>query len=179
MRRRRRFAHVPLILGPDKKRLSKRHGATSVTRVRAPGYLAEAMVNFLALLGWSPGRRSGDLHARRADCALHARGHQRRQRRLQSREARLVQRTTPCAAVHRRPDRAHPSGIGGRRLVVRRAAAASGANGSAACWRCWCRAPGALGDFATQAAPFLAPVDGATIRRRSQSTWRHPAWPRT
>ena len=50
-----RFAHVPLILGPDKKRLSKRHGATSVTEYQRQGYLSEAMVNFLALLGWSPG----------------------------------------------------------------------------------------------------------------------------
>jgi glutamyl-tRNA synthetase len=50
-----RFAHVPLILGPDKKRLSKRHGATSVTEYKRQGYLPEAMVNFLALLGWSPG----------------------------------------------------------------------------------------------------------------------------
>jgi glutamyl-tRNA synthetase len=49
------FAHVPLILGPDKKRLSKRHGATSVTEYERQGYLPEAMVNFLALLGWSPG----------------------------------------------------------------------------------------------------------------------------
>lgn len=52
------FAHVPLILGPDKKRLSKRHGATSVGEYDAQGYLPEAMFNFLALLGWSPG--SGD-----------------------------------------------------------------------------------------------------------------------
>ena len=50
-----RFAHVPLILGPDKKRLSKRHGATSVMEYARQGYLPEAMVNFLALLGWSPG----------------------------------------------------------------------------------------------------------------------------
>jgi hypothetical protein len=49
------FAHVPLILGPDRKRLSKRHGATSVTEYQKSGYLPEAMVNFLALLGWSPG----------------------------------------------------------------------------------------------------------------------------
>ncbi len=49
------FAHVPLILGPDKKRLSKRHGATSVMEYPRAGYLPEAMVNFLALLGWSPG----------------------------------------------------------------------------------------------------------------------------
>jgi glutamyl-tRNA synthetase len=52
-----RFAHVPLILGPDKKRLSKRHGATSVMEYARQGFLPEAMVNFLALLGWSPGRR--------------------------------------------------------------------------------------------------------------------------
>ncbi len=50
-----RFAHVPLILGPDKKRLSKRHGATSVMEYARQGFLPEAMVNFLALLGWSPG----------------------------------------------------------------------------------------------------------------------------
>ena len=49
------FAHVPLILGADKKRLSKRHGATSVTEYQRQGYLPDAMVNFLALLGWSPG----------------------------------------------------------------------------------------------------------------------------
>ncbi len=50
-----RFAHVPLILGNDRKRLSKRHGATSVIEYQRQGYLPEAMVNFLALLGWSPG----------------------------------------------------------------------------------------------------------------------------
>jgi glutamyl-tRNA synthetase len=49
------FAHVPLILGADKKRLSKRHGATSVMEYSAQGIVPEAMVNFLALLGWSPG----------------------------------------------------------------------------------------------------------------------------
>jgi glutamyl-tRNA synthetase len=49
------FAHVPLILGADKKRLSKRHGATSVMEYAKQGFLPEAMVNFLALLGWSPG----------------------------------------------------------------------------------------------------------------------------
>lgn len=49
------FAHVPLILGSDKKRLSKRHGATSISDYEGAGFLAEAMLNFLALLGWSPG----------------------------------------------------------------------------------------------------------------------------
>ncbi len=50
-----RFAHVPLILGADKKRLNKRHGATSVMEYERQGYFSAAMVNFLALLGWSPG----------------------------------------------------------------------------------------------------------------------------
>jgi glutamyl-tRNA synthetase len=49
------FAHVPLILGADKARLSKRHGATDVNMYRNEGFLPEAFRNFLALLGWSPG----------------------------------------------------------------------------------------------------------------------------
>jgi len=49
------FAHVPLILGTDKSRLSKRHGATDVNMYRVEGFLPEAFRNFLALLGWSPG----------------------------------------------------------------------------------------------------------------------------
>lgn len=47
------YAHLPMILGPDKSKLSKRHGATSVTEFRDAGYLPEAMLNFMALLGWS------------------------------------------------------------------------------------------------------------------------------
>jgi glutamyl-tRNA synthetase/nondiscriminating glutamyl-tRNA synthetase len=49
------FAHVSLVLGPDHGVLSKRHGATSIAEFRARGYLPEALVNYLALLGWSPG----------------------------------------------------------------------------------------------------------------------------
>ncbi len=49
------FAHVPLILGPDKSRLSKRHGATSVMAYQEMGIVPEAFRNFLGLLGWSPG----------------------------------------------------------------------------------------------------------------------------
>ncbi len=49
------FAHLPLLLGPDRSKLSKRHGAMPVVWYREQGFLAEAMVNFLALLGWSPG----------------------------------------------------------------------------------------------------------------------------
>ena len=49
------YAHLPLILGEDRTKLSKRHGDNSVTRFRKEGYLPEAVVNFLALLGWNPG----------------------------------------------------------------------------------------------------------------------------
>jgi len=49
------FAHVSLVMGPDHAPLSKRHGATSVAEFRARGYLPEALTNYLALLGWSPG----------------------------------------------------------------------------------------------------------------------------
>jgi len=50
-----KFAHIPMILGPDGSKLSKRHGATSVGEYRERGFLPEALVNFIALLGWSPG----------------------------------------------------------------------------------------------------------------------------
>lgn len=49
------FAHLPMILGPDKKKLSKRHGAVSANVYREEGYLPEALLNFLARLGWSHG----------------------------------------------------------------------------------------------------------------------------
>lgn len=50
-----RFGHLAIVLGPDHSPLSKRHGATSVREFREKGYLPEALVNYLALLGWSPG----------------------------------------------------------------------------------------------------------------------------
>src|SRR5438046_4049148 len=59
------FAHLSLVMGPDHSPLSKRHGATSVAEFRSRGYLPEALVNYLALIGWSPrgpaaGRTAGD-----------------------------------------------------------------------------------------------------------------------
>lgn len=53
-----RFAHVSMILAPDRSKLSKRHGATSVQEFRDEGYLPEALVNYLVLLGWAPGEDS-------------------------------------------------------------------------------------------------------------------------
>ena len=49
------FAHIPLILNPDKSKLSKRQGDVAVEDYRAKGYLPEAMINFIVLLGWNPG----------------------------------------------------------------------------------------------------------------------------
>ncbi len=49
------YAHIPLILAPDRSKLSKRHGAVSVNEYRAQGIIAEALINYLALLGWNPG----------------------------------------------------------------------------------------------------------------------------
>jgi glutamyl-tRNA synthetase len=59
-----RFGHVPLILGPDKQRLSKRTGATSVGEFQERGFLPQAMFNFLTLLGWSPGTGDREIFAR-------------------------------------------------------------------------------------------------------------------
>lgn len=49
------LAHVPMIIGEDGSRLSKRHGAVAVSQYREEGYISDAMINYLALLGWSPG----------------------------------------------------------------------------------------------------------------------------
>ena len=49
------YAHLPLILGPDRSKLSKRHGAVSVADYKKDGYLPETLVNFMAFLGWNPG----------------------------------------------------------------------------------------------------------------------------
>jgi glutamyl/glutaminyl-tRNA synthetase len=49
-----KYAHLPVILGPDKGKLSKRHGATGILEYRKQGYLWQAMVNFMVLLGWNP-----------------------------------------------------------------------------------------------------------------------------
>ena len=70
------FAHLPLILGPDKSRLSKRHGATSVLAYREMGIVPEAFRNFLALLGWTPNSAGqGGLRLQRADRTVLAQRH--------------------------------------------------------------------------------------------------------
>ena len=74
------FAHLSLVMGPDHAPLSKRHGATSVREFREKGYLPEALVNYLALIGWSPGQNEELLPADETGAPLQARqrGAQRR-----------------------------------------------------------------------------------------------------
>lgn len=50
-----KYGHLPLILGPDRSKMSKRHGSTSVAEYKKQGYLPEAMINFMAFMGWNPG----------------------------------------------------------------------------------------------------------------------------
>ena len=122
-----RFAHVPLILGPDKRRLSKRHGATSVMEYERQGFLPEAMFNFLALLGWSPGQAI-------ARCSR-ARSWWRRSRSTAS------ARATPCStprswsgstASTSRGSAATRSRGGSSRRFARRACGATGCGASGA-----------------------------------------------
>ncbi|MGC4081950.1 MAG: glutamate--tRNA ligase family protein [Vicinamibacterales bacterium] len=131
------FAHVPLILGPDKKRLSKRHGATSVMEYARQGYLPEAMLNFLALLGWSPG--AGDRELFTADELkemLRSARHQRRERGLQPGETGLVQPAAHAAAraVRARAARAPLLRSGG--TLERRLPTAIAMRGSSRCSSC-------------------------------------------
>lgn len=57
------YVHLPLILGKDNKKLSKRHGATSFEGLRAEGYLPEAIVNYIALLGWAPSEETREMYS--------------------------------------------------------------------------------------------------------------------
>ena len=115
------FAHLALVMGPDHSPLSKRHGATSVAEFRAKGYLPEALVNYLALIGWSPrhGTASSDADellsidelARRfsLDGVGHSAGRVRRG------EAGLGQPALPQGGRRRRASRGWRSRISSRR----------------------------------------------------------------
>ncbi len=89
------FAHLSMIWGPDGKKLSKRHGAASVEEYRDLGYVPEALVNYLALLGWSLDGETTIIPARRARPELLARPHLPEPCRLRRREARVDERRLP------------------------------------------------------------------------------------
>jgi glutamyl/glutaminyl-tRNA synthetase len=59
-----KFAHLPVILGPDRSKLSKRHGAVSVKNYREEGFLPQAMFNYLCLLGWSPPEEGREVYSK-------------------------------------------------------------------------------------------------------------------
>ena len=119
-----RFGHLPLILGPDKRRLSKRTGATSVEEFRAQGILPEAFYNFLALLGWSPGDGRELMTRDELRRRLLARPRQQRRRRLRPREAAVDERAIPVEAARGGAHRAREAvRRGGRPRRARRLAA--------------------------------------------------------
>ena len=149
---------MPLILGPDKKRLSKRHGATSVTEYERQGYLAEAMVNFLALLGWSPGGDQeiftrDELIARFTLEGISGGNAVFNPEKLDWFNAQHLARLSTDDLIGRIRPELEAAGLWSDALLHER--------------REWfgrvlaLLVPRArrLGDFATQAAPFLAPVD--------------------
>ena len=78
------FGHLPMILGPDGKRLSKRHGATAVGEYAGKGILSQALVNFLALLGWNPGDEREIMTLPELISAFLARAHQQKERGIRS-----------------------------------------------------------------------------------------------
>ena len=90
------YAHVPDVLGDDGKKLSKRHGAVSIDAFREDGYLREALMNFLALLGWSYDDKTTVMTPPRADRAVLARARRREPGDVRLREARLAERRPPA-----------------------------------------------------------------------------------
>ncbi len=103
------FAHVPMILGSDGKKLSKRHGATAVGDYQEQGIFPAAMRNFLALLGWSSRRRSRD-HAGGGDGpALYAGRHSEEGRGLRHHQAGVDERAVPVGVASGGATRARPT----------------------------------------------------------------------
>ena len=134
------FAHLSTILGSDRERLSKRHGATSIANFREMGVLPEALMNYLALLGWAPSGGTREIFsARGADQGILAGARHAVARRLRHGEAVLAEpalhqaesagahraagRTILCAApglLPENPDEQHPCLVQQSRRVCSR-----------------------------------------------------------
>ena len=109
-----RFAHLPLILNPDRSKMSKRKSQTAVADYIAQGFVREALVNYLALLGWATGDEEEILSLDELIAALrHPRGPQGR-RGLRPRATRVAQRAVDPPARRGRADRAAPAVPRGR-----------------------------------------------------------------
>ena len=111
------FAHVPLILGADRTRLSKRHGATSVGSYADEGFLPEAFRNFLALLGWSPGEDLEYMRTPELIERFSSVWREPHERDLRPREAGVVQHAVSAEATRGRAAALCGSGIEARRAV--------------------------------------------------------------
>ena len=114
------FAHVPLILGPDKSRLSKRHGATDVNMYRREGFLPEAFRNFLALLGWAPGGDEEFLRTKELLEKFSLEGRKPDERSVRPGEAGMVQHAVSAEAADRGAVAASGSATEAGRFVERR-----------------------------------------------------------
>ena len=114
------YAHLPLLHGPDGKKLSKRHGAASVQDLRNSGYLREAVINYLALLGWGYDETTTFFTIRAAAGAVLARARLQEPGGVRRAEAALDQRPLRARAVGRRPDRAAGGVHGPRRACATR-----------------------------------------------------------
>ena len=122
------FAHLPLILNPDRTKMSKRKSQTAVKDYIAEGFIREALVNYLALLGWSTGTEEEILSIDRAGRPVRHRRHPEGRRDLRPRAARVAQRPVdpppgrrrPCGATGAVPGRGgcggpgRPHAVGGR-----------------------------------------------------------------
>ena len=115
-----RFAHVPMIHGLDGKKLSKRHGATAVADYQNEGILASAMVNFLALMGWSPGGDREVMTLAEMVSLFSFDGLAEEGRRLRHEEARVDERPAPEPHAGRRARAARHPGAARRRRHRRR-----------------------------------------------------------
>ena len=100
------FAHLPLILNPDRTKMSKRKSQTAISDYVGQGFIREALVNYLALLGWSTGHGGGDPVARGAVGALRPGARPEGRRGLRSRAARVAERPVDPEARAGRPRRA-------------------------------------------------------------------------
>ena len=152
------FAHLPLILNADRTKMSKRKSQTAVADYIAEGFIREALVNYLALLGWATGHRGGGPLDRRDRRALRADRRPQGRRRLRSRAARMAQRPVDPPARAGRPGRSA--------APVRRGGAG--------------RRPDRL-DALGRRAPLAAPADHlgtAADARRDRRPRRVPVGPR-
>ena len=121
-----RYAHVPLLHGPDGKKLSKRHGAASVQELRDAGYLPAALRNYIALLGWGTDDDTTDALDRGAAQALPGRRRRPLLRDLRRAQAALAQRPLHARAAARRVRRGGSQGNSSATGTRRHSPTASG-----------------------------------------------------